>query len=195
MKVKLQNKYETIYFIDIFAFCDPKNKNTDEENLRLYSLIIATNPSFFANSTTNSQNRVPATSCSIEKSTPIQLTQNVSVSNTIKNKDLCYFSFIPATTSNYTITLTPSSNTDNLASNSDLAANLSTSVGGNKPTNFWTGTGAGCTNFGWENCVHNDGITQESITYVIVAGAQIAIGIYGFDCSALDGCKFSLRVN
>ncbi|MCG9876515.1 MAG: hypothetical protein MH321_17200 [Leptospiraceae bacterium] len=149
----------------------------------------------FGNSTSNSQNRVPVTSCSIEKSSPIQLTQNISVLNTIKNKDLCYFSFIPATTSNYTITLTPSSNSDNLPFNSDLAASRSTSVGGNKPTNFWTGTGAECTNFSWENCVHNDGTNAETITYSIAAGQQIAIGIFGFDCSALDGCKFSLRVN
>ncbi len=184
-----------ISLIIVFSSCDLLNKNSEEENQNLLSLLIASNIFFSPSNLGNLQNRIPVTSCSIVKSSPVELQRTISVSNTIKNKDLCYFSFTPATTSNYTITLTPNSNTDNLPSDSDLAANLVSNTGGNKPTNFWTGTGVQCTSFGWEHCVHNTGLTSESLTLVGTAGQIISIGIYGFDCSNLDGCKFSLIVN
>lgn len=183
-----------VLFIGLFVNCKPNQNSTDEQAAILAGLLVAsTNLSNSdSNSDSNSATRTPTTSCNTVKGSPTSLAINNTVTHTIVNKDLCYFTFVYTADRTFFITLTPVSNTDSSSSNTDLAVVTGT-TGGNKPASTWSGTGTNCTSFGWESCVSNSGLAVETINYDLLMGTNLIIGVYGFDCGSLEGCKFSLR--
>jgi hypothetical protein len=179
-----------VLFIGLFVNCKPNQNSTDEQAAILAGLLVASTN--LSNSDSNSATRTPTTSCNTVKGSPTSLAINNTVTHTIVNKDLCYFTFVYTADRTFFITLTPVSNTDSSSSNTDLAVVTGT-TGGNKPASTWSGTGTNCTSFGWESCVSNSGLAVETINYDLLMGTNLIIGVYGFDCGSLEGCKFSLR--
>ncbi|MCW7469575.1 hypothetical protein [Leptospira kanakyensis] len=178
-------------FLTLFLLlhCNTNETTNTKDQLTILSIISVAN-----NLTNSPSERIPTTSCNTEKGNPISLDLNVSTTHTIINKDLCYFFTTSPVTRTNIIKLNPIANSDSSSSNTDLAALRGSSIGGDKPATTWSGTGANCTPFGWQNCVSNSGLTIESISLTSSAGDQIAIGVYGIDCSRFDGCKFSIII-
>lgn len=192
-KIVLKVIINSILILGIFQNCNPKPDTTIEDNLTLLSLLSVAN----RRTTTTTATRTPTTTCSTVKASPTVMALATAYTNTIIDKELCYFTFTNSTglTQNFAINLTPISNSDALPSDTDLASISGTSTGGNKPTSSWSGTGANCTPFGWATCLSANQLGTESITWNNVPNNGLfAIGVFGKSCSTLDGCKFSLNV-